>query len=259
MSSSGDGDTGAAAFGALSYDVPEGATVGKLTLTVAPNSATTPSTTLELCPLTSQSFKPEEGGAMSDAPSYSCAHNVTAAPTSSSYQFDVSSLVSSGSLAVAILPTSPSDRVVLSQPDTKSLDVQAPADNTLASPANTRSFSNPGPASGTDTSSASGTGSVSGTGPAPTSVPADTGAAAPSISGIPVTPVSSPSAPPSLAQPGSTTSPSTSGTSVALVASAATSGGPKPWVGLIFLAVLLLAGALWMGASRSTSAEQTAP
>jgi hypothetical protein len=42
------------------------------------------------------------------------------------------------------------------------------------------------------------------------------------------------------------------------VASATSGSGSKPWVGVIFLVVLLAAAALWMGAGRSASAEQPA-
>src|ERR1017187_2829247 len=40
------------AFAALVYPLPTGATVGPLTLSVAPNSGAAPATTLQVCPLT---------------------------------------------------------------------------------------------------------------------------------------------------------------------------------------------------------------
>lgn len=256
MSSAGAGDAGAAALAALTYVLPDGATAGKLTLTVAPNSATTPSSTVELCPLTSQNFQPEEGGPMSDAPSYNCARNVTAAAASGSYQFDVSSLLSSASPGVAILPTSPADRVVLSQPDAQSLQVQSPADAAVATPADSGSSGTYGSSAITGT----GTGAPAAAGSA---IQGDTGTAAPSVPGLPVSPAPSPALSPSLAQPNSTTnpkpatSPATPGT--ALVASASPSTGPRPWVGVIFLVGLITAAGLWMAAGRSATSRTPAP
>lgn len=251
-SAAGVGNAGAIAYAALTYDVPAGATVGKLTLTVAPNSVTTPSTTLELCPLTIQSFQSEAGGPMSDAPSYNCTNNITAAQASNSYQFNVSSLVSSGVFSAAILPTSPTDRVVLSQPDAQSLPVQASSDTSVASPADTSGSSGGLGSTGTDTGSSAGAGSP------PASLPSDTGGATLLPTGAATTPVASTPLSPSLAQPKSTPNPSASGANAALVAPAASGTGPKPWVGVIFLVVLLAAAALWMGAGRSASAQQQA-
>lgn len=255
-SSSGAGNAGATAFAALAYGLPDGATAGKLTLTVAPNTATTSSSTLELCPLTSQNFQPEEGGPMSDAPSYNCSKNVTASAASGSYQLDVSSLVSSGGLGVAILPTSPADRVVLSRPDSQSLQVQAPTDTTPATPADTGSSGSYG------SNAITGTGSPAAAG---SGLQGDTGTAAPSVSGLPVSPAPSAALSPSLAQPKSTTNPKpatssvTPGTNTALVASATSDSGPRPWVGVIFLVALVAAAALWMAAGRSATTGARGP
>ncbi len=141
------------AYAALVYYLPGGATASTLTLTIAANSASTPKTTLELCPLVNPVLNPEQGGPTSDAPPYDCTKNVSAGPDSagSGYQLQVSSLVSDGSLAVAILPTGLTDRVVFDQPDANSLTVQAPP---ASSPAPTQSSSpgvgvTPTPASGT--------------------------------------------------------------------------------------------------------------
>lgn len=252
--SSGAGDSGASAYAALSYDLPDGATVGKLTLTVAPNSATTPSATLELCPLTTQSFQAEDGGPMSDAPSYSCARNTTAPQTSGSYQFDVSTIVSSGGFAVAILPTSPSDRVVLSQPDSKSLEVRPPVDTTASSLAS--SPGDTGSSSGFSSAAGPYAGNSPGVGSAPLNIPGDMGAPTPSAPGVAVAPLPSAPASSSFAQPVSTANPVASANAAVRYTSPTTSSGPTPWVGIVFLAVLLLAAALWMGAGRLTAAEQ---
>ena len=116
------------AYAGLVYYLPFGATASTLTLTVAANSATTPMATLELCPLVNPVLNPEEGGPIADAPPYDCTHNVSTGPNTAgttTYQFKVSDLVTDGSLAVAILPASPTERVVLDQPDTNSLAEQA--------------------------------------------------------------------------------------------------------------------------------------
>jgi hypothetical protein len=115
------------AYAALVYSLGPGAQVGKLTLQIAPSSATTPNSSLELCPLEKPTLHAEQGGPMSDAPAYTCETHVTAAPSDGGYQFDVTQLVSDGALAVAILPTDPTTRVVLSQPDANSLPVVAAA------------------------------------------------------------------------------------------------------------------------------------
>ena len=115
-----------AAIAAVLYELSPGSTASTLTLSVAPNSLTTPAATLQLCPLLQPINHPEQGGPMSDAPPYNCAKKVTAAPGSDgkSYQFGVSALVTDNLVAVAILPTGPVDRVVLAAPDAKSLTTQ---------------------------------------------------------------------------------------------------------------------------------------
>lgn len=125
------------AYAALVYQLPEGATASSLTLSIAPSSATTPNSTLELCPLEHPFISnPEQGGPSSEAPAYNCTHNVTASANAagSAYKFDASSLMSNGTLAVAILPTKTTDRVVFSHPDSNSLAVQVPASQPTAFP-----------------------------------------------------------------------------------------------------------------------------
>jgi len=123
----GGGGGAPTAFAAVLYELTPGSTAGTLTLTLAPNSAMTPSTTLQLCSLLQPINHPDQGGPMSDAPPYDCAHKVTAAPApDGKYQFDASGLVSNGLVAVAILPTGPVDRVVLSAPDANSLATEQP-------------------------------------------------------------------------------------------------------------------------------------
>jgi hypothetical protein len=118
------------AYAALVYELDQGVGAQTLTLPVAPNSLTTPSAPLQLCQLLQPINHPEQGGPMTDAPPYNCGKQVTAAPTSDgkSYQFDVAAMMTDQVLAVAILPTGPADRIVLSAPDSNSLATQsAPA------------------------------------------------------------------------------------------------------------------------------------
>lgn len=117
---------GGTSFAALVYDVGRDATVGKLKLAVSADSATVPNVTLQLCPLDEPAIEPAQGGSMADAPAYDCATNITAEPGSdgTTYEFDVASLLGDGVLAVAIVGTTPADRVVLSAPDGNSLPVE---------------------------------------------------------------------------------------------------------------------------------------
>jgi len=113
------------AFAALLYELDPGTTAGSLTLAVAPQSVTTPTATLQVCRLLSPINHPEQGGPMGDAPPYDCSRKATAAATANAYKFDVAGLVTNGLVAVAILPTGPTDRVVLNAPDASSLATQA--------------------------------------------------------------------------------------------------------------------------------------
>jgi hypothetical protein len=123
-----------AAYAALIYFVPSGDTASALTLDIAPKSATTSGATLEICPLVQQTFVPEQGGPMSDAPAYSCTLHSTASPSAGSkYVFPAASLANGGVLAVAVLPTKATDRVVFAKPGDQSLGfVSSPTDTTPA-------------------------------------------------------------------------------------------------------------------------------
>ena len=250
-STSGAADTGAAAFAALIYQLPDGATVGPLTLSVAASSATTPTTTLELCALTTQQFRAEQGGPMSDAPAFDCTKNVTAAQSSSSYQFNVASLVSNGALAVAILPTSPTDRVVLSQPGDQSLTVQQGTTTTTFSSGSSDSSG----ISGSLATPAAGTSGSAGSGAA--ALPSSTGAALNAVPSSPITPTFGVAQAPSIAQtaPSAPTPGAIAPPKFAQIASNSSGVGTKPWLGLIFLVALLAAAGLWMGAGRARAAH----
>lgn len=106
------------AYAALVFELPTSSEPSTLALNVAPNSATTPNATIELCPLLQPTLKAEEGGPSADGPSYDCSTPISATPDAAGtvYRFDVSSLPSTGALGVAILPNAPSDRVVFDEP-----------------------------------------------------------------------------------------------------------------------------------------------
>ena len=112
------------AFAALTYNTPIPAgTTANLDLTVTSQSATTPGSTLELCPLATSSIEPAQGGPMSSAPKYDCTNHVSADVSSDggSFHFKLDPLLTGAPLAVAILPTSNVERVVLNQPGDSSL------------------------------------------------------------------------------------------------------------------------------------------
>jgi hypothetical protein len=131
-SAQGAQNAGPNAYAALVYQLAPGSSVGKLVLSVAPLSATTPGTMLQLCALKNSVFFPRQGGPIAQGPEFDCSRNVTAQPSAdgSSYSFDVSGLVVDDALAVAVLPTSVTDRVVLSAPGASSLAVQQAAGGT---------------------------------------------------------------------------------------------------------------------------------
>jgi len=121
----GSDESSPVAIAAITYDLPTDSSVGKLVLHVAAGSGTTPNSSLALCPLRDPDFTQAQGGAMSDAPKYDCAHQVVAGPSGdgSSYTFSVAGLRAGDAVAVAILPASPAARVVLSPPAANSLAV----------------------------------------------------------------------------------------------------------------------------------------
>src|SRR5216117_3165992 len=64
----GGGGGAPTAFAAVLYELEPGATASTLTLAIAPNTATTPSATLQLCALLQPIVHPEQGGPTTDAP-----------------------------------------------------------------------------------------------------------------------------------------------------------------------------------------------
>lgn len=220
------------AYAALLYELGSD-TASTLTLAVAPNSATT-SASLELCPLIQPIVHPDQGGPMSDAPGFTCAKHVTAAPADGGYKFDVSGLAADKVLAVAILPTGPVDRVVLSAPDANSLATQpGPADITTA---------NPGELADSPSGSAATRPSYGGS-DAPLDVPLPVVATSPAAAGAPA----------------ASTPPADTSNEPAPFIPAVTAGraGATPLL-VVLLIVLGMAGAaLWLRAGRARIEEST--
>ncbi|HVU74712.1 MAG TPA: hypothetical protein VHE83_17245, partial [Mycobacteriales bacterium] len=105
------------AFGAISYFVPDGASVTRLDLTLAvPLSI--PTTAVHACALQIATFPADAGGPTSQAPPYDCSRSVEGALSADStrFSFAVGPLVKDGVLSVAILPDGISDRVVFAKP-----------------------------------------------------------------------------------------------------------------------------------------------
>jgi S-DNA-T family DNA segregation ATPase FtsK/SpoIIIE len=250
---SGGADTAGTAYGAVVYLLAPGQRPAALTLDVAPGSATTPAAALELCPLSSSAINAEQGGPMSDAPGFSCSTNVVAQPSAAgdSYSFDLSKLGGSRTLALAVLATTATDRVVLAKPAAASLAV--------------------GPSGATPAPAQSTTGSDGGAAPAGNGAPGDGPAPA----------AADPSAPAALADPAASLSPALSGSlpaasapelaqaaggsrpaaSVAPTSPAAApvpsspagTGGARPAAVAALVLAFLIGGAIWLGAGRAAA------
>jgi hypothetical protein len=117
------------ALGAVVYNLDAGSTAATLALPVASADPSTMSSTLKICPLTAASIVAESGGPIADAPSYNCRNSATAklSTDGKTFTFPVADLASDDVLAVAVLPTAPTDRVAFAAPGPSSLQtVDAP-------------------------------------------------------------------------------------------------------------------------------------
>jgi hypothetical protein len=258
-STAGASDAGATAFGAVVYPEAAGQSPGTLTLAVAPGSGTTPAATLELCLLSGAGIDAEQGGPMADAPTFSCSANVTAQPsaTGDGYSFDVSKLVRAGTLALAVLPTTPTDRVVLAKPAAASLSVRpSGAPPSGPTPAATGSGSGaaaaPGGAAGDPDTGTPVTGDPSSASaaladPAATLAPAPTGAlpaaSAPQVPAVPQA---------GSAQPAAAGSTGSSGVA-SVPAAPADTGGARPAAVAGLVLAFLIGAAIWLGAGRAAA------
>ena len=230
------------ALAAVVYQLPANTIADRLTLTVAENSATTPAATLQLCPLSNAAIVVEYGGPMSDAPTYKCSSKVTSAPSSDGkqYNFKVASVVTDDALAVAILPTSPTDRVVIAAPEQKSLTV-------TEIPTSGGAGGQPTTGTGTGASNSSSGSDVGGAAPNPLPAGADT-------------PPSLPGTTPTTTQPNAVPTPQ-----VAPAQSPATDSGfqassftpsssrTKPLAVVLLIAVVIIGGAVWEAAGRAAT------
>jgi len=204
------------------------AVAGPLKLVPAPNTASLPGSKLIACPLTNASFAPAAGGSMSDAPAYSCGSAVVATVDSSgAYVFDVAGLQRGDALAVAILPTAPTDRVVFAKPGDGALPVNE-SSGTAAGAAGAP----PSPDVGATASAADTAAPLS----------SDIGiVGAPSAAPSSVSPAPVASAPPgSLALPAAQTA----------IATHSSSSSYGPYV---IAALLALAAVLWVGAGTAAA------
>jgi hypothetical protein len=218
------------AFAALLYDFASGEQPESLTLAVSASSATTPNAKLTACALT-ESFTPAQGGPMADAPAFDCATKATASASSdgSSYTFDVGSLAGDGTLAVAIIPTAATDRVVFDKPGPDSLQLAASSGSASANDASATDAST----SASDSFSATGGSFQIPSSPATGALPPATGTEAVRAS-----------------------EPSTGGTTQRAASSApiSTSDNDSRLPTLLAIVLPVVAAALWLGAGRTDEA-----
>ena len=135
------------AVAGLSFDLPDGATVGALTLAI---DGTPPpaAPTIVACRAT-QKFFAVENGAWTDVPPSDCSQTSTPKLNGSNLVFDdISKLVANGRLDITILPGA-LDRVVIKKPDDNALQVMtADGLGTSAPPLGTGSNAGPAPDAG---------------------------------------------------------------------------------------------------------------
>lgn len=247
----GAGDGGPTAFAALLYQLPQGDSASTLTLSVASGSATTPSVTLELCPLDNPGLNAEQGGPLADAPTYNCSTNVTAQASSSgsSFAFNLSRLPSTGDLAVAILPTSPTDRVVFAQPASTSLAVQpggASSTGTAFQPSASSAPVASSAPSGASSSGAQPSSSASQGGA--TALPGVSAAPSSSSPAIAGTPASGNGAPAN-----SSSAPSSSGAATSFVPASSGSDNAKPLAVALIIVAFIVGATTWLAAGRAAA------
>jgi hypothetical protein len=254
------------AFAAVRFTGASGEKAVSLTLKVAPGAASNPNTALVACPV-SGSFTPAQGGAMADAPKFDCSAAKapgTLAADGSSYAFTLEQLASSGGeTTIAIVPTTPTDRVVLARPgadafQTATADTSTSSDSSSGATADSGSSASSSGDAGTpvgDTGAAAATGSF---GAASTPLPAvsDSGGTATDASPSPTAAsVASPGAP-APAAAATDTGAATNATTApdAVAASAVDHGSTSKLPAVGFLVLILLAGSLWHLAGQTRDA-----
>lgn len=226
------------AYAALSFDLGSSSVAGPLHLVPAPSGVTVPGSKLIACPLNDPSFAPASGGAIADAPPFSCSSAVTATVDSSgAYVFDLAGLQRGDNLAVAILPSTPTDRVVFAPPGDDALPVGASAATSDAGAADTGAA----PDVGGDSSAGIGSPSLS------------TGAGS-----LPSASLSSPS----VADVAPSASAGGTGPASALPVAqpaTATHSSSTSYVPYLIAALLGLAAVLWLGAGSTPPEPAPAP
>ena len=188
--------SGPSAISAVTFNVPDGSTVGNLKLSIAGNPVISSPPVACAVAANSLGYQPAQGGPMSAAPAYDCTTTVTATVDSgnTTATFAAQKFQANGQVAMVILAGGPADSITFNKPDDSALTFTPP-------PADT---------------SGSGAGSTGG-------VPADSGTGA-------VAPTSPSSASPAPAAPVASSSPSvapSSGSSTPVAAGPLTASTPS--------------------------------
>ncbi len=121
------------AYAAASFVLGPAENPETLTLTIVEGATSNPLSLLRVCPL-AERLEPAQGGPAHAAPAYDCGLFADAMPRGGEYSFDVSKLPTTGTFAVAVLPTGPVDRVVLERPEPESLSTTGADTPDLPSP-----------------------------------------------------------------------------------------------------------------------------
>lgn len=121
-------DTSPAAVSAIVAAVPSDGRPSSLVVHLAPDSPPFPGSTLKACPLTAPDIEPVQGGTMTNAPAYDCTDAVAVAPDTdgTTFTFDAAPLLVGDIVAAALVPGTPTTRVVLAKPGDDLLTVTGP-------------------------------------------------------------------------------------------------------------------------------------
>ena len=112
-----------AAYAAVAFELGTASVSGPLRLVPVADAVSVPGSRLIACPLDDPSFVPEDAGVIATGPRYTCSSAVPATVDGSTYVFDVAGLRQGDTLAVAILPSGPTDRVVFARPNDDTLPI----------------------------------------------------------------------------------------------------------------------------------------